>query len=210
MYNEIFNEDEHSKKDVQKIAINNNAVSLNLYDWVNSIIVAVVAVVILLTFCFRLIDVDGRSMEPTLINTDKVIVTNLFYTPNNGDVVVISHGEKYDKPLIKRVIATEGQTLDIDFENYKIYVDGVLIDEPYIQGETIEGNADIPDVVPEGKVFVLGDNRPVSLDSRSREVGLIDEESIIGKAQFVIIPHSYREGSLKPYLDLSKIRYIYE
>ena len=210
MYNEIFNEDEHSEKDVQKIAINNNAVSLNLYDWVNSIIVAVVAVVILLTFCFRLIDVDGRSMEPTLINTDKVIVTNLFYTPNNGDVVVISHGEKYDKPLIKRVIATEGQTLDIDFENYKIYVDGVLIDEPYIQGETIEGNADIPDVVPEGKVFVLGDNRPVSLDSRSREVGLIDEESIIGKAQFVIIPHSYREGSLKPYLDLSKIRYIYE
>lgn len=210
MYNEIFNEDEHSKKDVQKIVINNNAVSLNLYDWVNSIIVAVVAVVILLTFCFRLIDVDGRSMEPTLINTDKVIVTNLFYTPNNGDVVVISHGEKYDKPLIKRVIATEGQTLDIDFENYKIYVDGVLIDEPYIQGETIEGNADIPDVVPEGKVFVLGDNRPVSLDSRSREVGLIDEESIIGKAQFVIIPHSYREGSLKPYLDLSKIRYIYE
>lgn len=210
MYNEIFNEDEHSKKDVQKITINNNAGSLNLYDWVNSIIVAVVAVVILLTFCFRLIDVDGRSMEPTLINTDKVIVTNLFYTPNNGDVVVISHGEKYDKPLIKRVIATEGQTLDIDFENYKIYVDGVLIDEPYIQGETIEGNADIPDVVPEGKVFVLGDNRPVSLDSRSREVGLIDEESIIGKAQFVIIPHSYREGSLKPYLDLSKIRYIYE
>ena len=210
MYKEIFNEDEHSEKDVQKIVINNNAVSLNLYDWVNSIIVAVVAVVILLTFCFRLIDVDGRSMEPTLINTDKVIVTNLFYTPNNGDVVVISHGEKYDKPLIKRVIATEGQTLDIDFENYKIYVDGVLIDEPYIQGETIEGNADIPDVVPEGKVFVLGDNRPVSLDSRSREVGLIDEESIIGKAQFVIIPHSYREGSLKPYLDLSKIRYIYE
>ena len=210
MYNEIFNEDEHSEKDVQKITINNNAVSLNLYDWVNSIIVSAVAVVILLTFCFRLIDVDGRSMEPTLINTDKVIVTNLFYTPNNGDVVVISHGEKYDKPLIKRVIATEGQTLDIDFENYKIYVDGVLIDEPYIQGETIEGNADILDVVPEGKVFVLGDNRPVSLDSRSREVGLIDEESIIGKAQFVIIPHSYREGSLKPYLDLSKIRYIYE
>lgn len=210
MYNEIFNEDEHSEKYVQKIVINNNAVSLNLYDWVNSIIVAVVAVVILLTFCFRLIDVDGRSMEPTLINTDKVIVTNLFYTPNNGDVVVISHGEKYDKPLIKRVIATEGQTLDIDFENCKIYVDGALIDEPYIQGETIEGNADIPDVVPEGKVFVLGDNRPVSLDSRSREVGLIDEESIIGKAQFVIIPHSYREGSLKPYLDLSKIRYIYE
>lgn len=210
MYNEIFNEQEKSDKEIQKITINNDAISVNLYDWVNSIIVAVVAVVILLTFCFRLIDVDGRSMEPTLIDTDKVIVTNLFYTPNNGDVVVISHGEEYDQPLIKRVIAIEGQTLDIDFENNKIFVNGELVDEPYIQGETIKRDAEIPSVIPEGKVFVLGDNREVSLDSRSHEVGLIDEESIIGKAQLVIIPHSYRDGSLKPRLDLSKIRSIYE
>lgn len=210
MYNEIFNEEDKPQRDVQKIFVNNNVISTNLYDWVSSIIVAVVSVVILLTFCFRLIDVDGTSMESTLINTDKVVVTNLFYTPNNGDVVVISHGEEYDKPLVKRVIATEGQTLKIDFDNNKVYVDGELIDEPYIQGETIEGNAEIPSVIPEGKVFVLGDNRPVSLDSRYHEVGLIDEDSIIGKAQFVIIPHSYREGSLQPRLDLSKIRYIYE
>ncbi|MBQ8058175.1 MAG: signal peptidase I [Ruminococcus sp.] len=210
MYNEIFNEQEKSNKEIQKITINNDAISVNLYDWVNSIIVAVVAVVILLTFCFRLIDVDGRSMEPTLIDTDKVIVTNLFYTPNNGDVVVISHGEEYDQPLIKRVIAIEGQTLDIDFENNKIFVNGELVDEPYIQGETIKRDAEIPSVIPEGKVFVLGDNREVSLDSRSHEVGLIDEESIIGKAQLVIIPHSYCDGSLKPRLDLSKIRSIYE
>lgn len=216
-FNEIFNEENQKENTnsasddaVQKIEINNNFVSVNLYDWVNSIIVAVIAVVLLLTFCFRLIDVDGISMEPTLINTDKVIISNLFYTPNNGDVVVISHGEEYDKPLIKRVIATEGQSISIDFENNKVYVEGQLLDEPYIQGDTIQGDAEIPEVVPEGKVFVLGDNRARSLDSRYLKVGLIDETSIIGKAQFVIIPHSYRDGGLKPMLDLTKIRYIYK
>ncbi|MBQ4129319.1 MAG: signal peptidase I [Ruminococcus sp.] len=217
LYNDIFSEDEPSTKgnksfvsdEVQKVKLNSSVASLSLFDWANSIIVAIVAVVILLTFCFRLINVDGTSMESTLINRDKVIVTELFYTPENGDIVVISHGEEYDKPLVKRVIATEGQTLNIDFDNNKVYVDGELVDEPYIQGETIRGDAEIPEVIPEGKVFVLGDNRPISLDSRYHEVGLIDVDSIIGKAQFVIIPHSYKEGSLKPVLDLTKIRYIY-
>ena len=210
MYNDIFNDDEPNESSVIKVKLNTNQLSASLYDWVSSIIVAVVAVVILLTFCFRLIDVDGTSMEPTLINTDKVIVTNLFYTPEDGDVVVISHGELYDKPLVKRVIATEGQTLRIDFDNSQVYVDGVLIDEPYIQGLTVKGTAEIPEVIPEGKVFVMGDNRPVSLDSRYVEVGLIDEESIIGKAQFVIIPHTYKENSIVPSLDFTKIRYIYD
>lgn len=209
MYNEIFDENTVEDTQIQKIKLNKNAFSVSLYDWVSSIIIAVVAVVILLTFCFRLIDVDGTSMESTLINTDKVIVTDLFYTPDNGDVVVISHGEEYDKPLVKRVIATEGQTLKIDFETGEIFVDGQLLDEPYIQGETIQGNTEIPTVIPENKVFVLGDNRTVSLDSRYHEVGLIDELSIIGKAQFVVIPHSYREGILEPVLDFTKIRYIY-
>lgn len=211
MYNEIFNENEESGsyKEKQQLKLNDSLISANLYEWVSSIIVAVIAVVILLTFCFRLIDVDGTSMEPTLINTDKVIVSELFYTPDNGDVIVISHGEEYDKPLVKRVIATEGQSIQIDFDNNQVYVDGNLIDEPYIQGQTIRGDTEIPEVVPEGKVFVLGDNRPVSLDSRYHEVGLIDVDSIIGKAQFVIIPHSYTENSIEPKLDFTKIRYIY-
>ena len=210
LYNEIFDEEEHEVKEVQKVKLNNSLVSANVFDWVNSIIVAVIAVVILLTFCFRLIDVDGTSMEPTLINTDKVIVTNLFYEPDNGDVVVISHGEEYDKPLVKRVIATEGQTLRIDFDTNEVYVDGVLIDEPYIQGDTVQGDIEIPEVIPEGKVFVMGDNRPVSLDSRYHEVGLIDVDSIIGKAQLVVIPHKYIPTKLKPVLDLKNFRYIYE
>lgn len=208
MYNTIFDEND-VVKDKEQLKINNNPISTNLYDWANSIIVAVVAVVILLTFFFRLIDVDGTSMEPTLINTDKVIVSELFYTPDNGDVIVISHGEEYDKPLVKRVIATEGQSIRIDFDKNEVYVDGVLIDEPYIQGNTIRGDAEIPEVVPQGKVFVLGDNRPVSLDSRYHEVGLIDADSIIGKAQFVVIPHSYDENGMIPKLDFTKIRYIY-
>lgn len=208
-YNDSLNEEVSEELSVTRVKLNSNPVSTNIYDWVSSIIVAVIAVVVLLTFCFRIIDVDGRSMEPTLINTDKVVVTNLFYTPNDGDVVVISHGEEYDKPLVKRVIATEGQKIRIDFVNNEVYVDDKLIDEPYIQGETIPGDAQIPEVVPEGKVFVLGDNRGVSLDSRYQEVGLIDETAIIGKAQFVIIPHSYKDGNIKPSFDITKIRYIY-
>ncbi len=208
-YNDSLNEEVSEALSVTRIKLNSNPVSTNIYDWVSSIIVAVIAVVVLLTFCFRIIDVDGRSMEPTLINTDKVVVTNLFYTPNDGDVVVISHGEEYDKPLVKRVIATEGQKIRIDFIKNEVYVDDKLVDEPYIQGETIPGDAQIPEVVPEGKVFVLGDNRGVSLDSRYKEVGLIDETAIIGKAQFVIVPHSYKNGNIKPSFDITKIRYIY-
>lgn len=208
MYNETL-EEEVTATDVTRIKLNENVVSSNIYDWVNSIIVAVVAVVVLLTFCFRLIDVDGQSMEPTLINTDKVIVTNLFYTPENGDVVVISHAEHYDDPLVKRVIATEGQTLKIDFATNEVFVNGELVEENYIQGTTIEGDTEIPEVIPEGKVFVMGDNRSNSLDSRYEKIGLVDEDSIIGKAQFVIIPHTYKEGSMKPVFDITKIRYIY-
>lgn len=213
LYNEMFElNDEKSDADTIdkiKIEVNDSPVSSCVFDWVNSIIIAVVAVVILLTFCFRLIDVDGKSMEPTLINTDKVIVSDLFYTPNNGDIVVISHGVDYDKPLVKRIIATENQKLRIDFENNKVYVDDVLLDEPYIQGMTVEGTAKIPDVVPEGKVFVMGDNRSDSMDSRHKTVGLIDVESIIGKAQFVVVPHS-RDGVDGPVsLDFSKFGYLY-
>ena len=151
-------------------------------------------------------------MEPTLVNTDKVVITDLFYTPHDNDIIVISHAEEYNKPLVKRVIATEGQTLKIDFDKNEIYVDGKLLEEDYTMGDTIMGNIpeeDLPEVIPEGKVFVLGDHRDVSLDSRYEEIGLIDVESIIGKAQFVIIPHSYEPGSLLPVLDFTRIRYLY-
>ena len=113
---------------------------------------------------------------------------------DNYDIVVISHGAEYKKPIIKRVIATEGQTLELDYENEKIIVDGIEISEPYIKGTTFSGNYGnnvIPSVIPEGKIFVMGDNRQVSLDSRSTEIGLIDVKDVIGKAQVVAFPFDH-------------------
>ncbi|MCR5652670.1 MAG: signal peptidase I [Ruminococcus sp.] len=160
----------------------------SLYDWVHSLVFAVAIVVIILTFFLRLVDVSGTSMVPTLKHQDKVIVTNFFYTPKDGDIIVISHGAEYADPIIKRVIATEGQTLSIDFDKGTVKVDGKKLDEPYIQGFTHAEDAEIPEVIPKGKVFVMGDNRGVSLDSRSKEIGLIDVKDIIGKAQVVVFP----------------------
>lgn len=165
-----------------------------VFDWIRCIVFAIAIVVVCLTFVFRLVDVDGTSMNDTLQTNDKVIVTNLFYTPNNNDIVVISHGAEYKKPIIKRVIAKEGQTLKLDKENDRIIVDGVVIDEPYIKGTTFSGNFgnnEIPDVIPDGKIFVMGDNRQVSLDSRSTEIGLIDVKDVIGKAQVVAFPFDH-------------------
>lgn len=195
-----------------KIKLNQNEVVATVFDWLGSLFMALVIVLLIMTFGFRIIDVDGKSMEPTLIDTDKVAITDLFYTPHNGDIVIISHAEEYQKPLVKRVIATAGQELKLDYENNAVYVDGELLDEPYIQGMTVHG--DVPEselngIVPEGKVFVMGDNRGISLDSRYRQIGFIDESYIIGKAQLDVIPHAYDEnGVLK--LDLTKIRYVYK
>ena len=165
-----------------------------VYDWIRCIIFAIAIVVIVLTFVFRLVDVEGTSMCDTLQTKDKVIVTNLLYTPRDNDIVVISHGAEYKKPIIKRVIATEGQTLELDYENEKIIVDGIEIDEPYVKESTFSGNygnLTPPEVIPEGKIFVLGDNRRISLDSRSSEIGLIDVRDVIGKAQFIAFPFDH-------------------
>lgn len=207
-------DDAYEIPEEEKIVItpNTNKVTATVFDWLGSLLIALVCVLIVMTFCFRIIDVDGTSMEPTLINTDKVVITDLFYTPHNGDVIVISHGEEYPKPLVKRVIAIPGQTLRLDFEKNEVYVDGVKLDEPYIQGylkQADKSAEEINGVIPEGKLFVMGDNRTVSLDSRSKSIGLIDIDCVIGKAQLVVIPHSYSDnGSTK--LDLTRIRYIYE
>lgn len=192
------------------IRLNRSEAAATMFDWIGSLITALVVVLLVMTFCFRIIDVDGKSMEPTLIDTDKVVITNLFYTPHQGDIVIISHAEEYAKPLVKRVIATAGQDLRVDYEKNEVYVDGEKLDEPYIQGTTVRG--DIPEnelngVVPEGKVFVMGDNRSISLDSRYKQIGFIDEGSIIGKAQLDVIPHTYKDG--RPVFDFGGIRYVY-
>lgn len=166
-----------------------DSVTQSCYEWLHTLILAITVVMILLTFVFRLVNVDGQSMMDTLFDKDKVIVTNLCYTPECGDVVVISHGQNLNKPIIKRVIATEGQTLSIDFNTGTVVVDGAVLDEPYIKDLTVkQGDAEIPEVIPEDMIFVMGDNRNHSTDSRFTTVGLIGEDDIIGKAQFIIYP----------------------
>lgn len=165
----------------------------SVFEWVQPLLVALVVVTMLLTFVFRQVTVSGSSMENTLQNNDRLIISNLFYEPQVGDIVVISHGQKYNSPLIKRVIATEGQTLSIDFETGDVVVDGVLLDEPYTNGDTIrspQNPMEVPSVIPEGYVYVMGDHRNASLDSRSSDVGLIKKSDIMGKAEFRIFPFS--------------------
>ncbi len=191
LMNENEEESKASKSDKIQIEPNSSKSISIIYDWVQCVLIAFIAVAVLLTFGFRVINVDGDSMMNTLTNSDKVIVSELFYTPQDKDVVVISHGAQFQRPIIKRVIATAGQTLDINFETGEVVVDGVVIDEEYAVGETKKGNTEIPNVIPEGKVFVMGDNRSVSLDSRYEEIGLINETDIIGKAEFVFLPFNH-------------------
>ncbi|MBQ7521572.1 MAG: signal peptidase I [Clostridia bacterium] len=166
-------------------------ITQSCYEWLHTFIIAIALVVLVLTFIFRLVDVDGESMMDTLHDKDRLIVTNFLYKPDNGDIVVISHGQNLNKPIIKRVIATEGQSLKIDFQKGIVSVNGAVIDEPYIKALTTkQGDAEIPEVIPEGMVFVMGDNRNHSTDSRFSAVGLIPVTNIIGKAQFRISPFS--------------------
>ncbi len=159
------------------------------FEWVDSIITAIVVCILFLAFIFRIINVSGVSMMDTLLDGDKVIITDLLYKPSVGDIVVINRSEELSEPIIKRIIAKEGQSLSIDFDSGDVTVDGVVINEPYIKSATTKkGSGDIPEVIPKGYVFVMGDNRDRSKDSRSKEVGLINVENILGKAKFIIYP----------------------
>lgn len=171
-----------------KVAPNNSSATNTLYEWIHSIVVAIVIVVLLLTFVFRLINIDGTSMENTLKDSDKVILTNFFYEPEVGDIVVIPAGKYYDKPIIKRIIALEGQEVYINYITHEVFVDGILLEEDYISSETIskEGEIEYSITVGEGEAFILGDNRGVSFDSRYFDCVSVDD--IIGKAQFIIYP----------------------
>ncbi|MBQ5544239.1 MAG: signal peptidase I [Clostridia bacterium] len=172
---------------------------VELYEWLEAIAFALSIVVILFTFVFRVVSVSGPSMNPTLISGDRVILNSLFFTPSNGDIVVITQPNSHDnEPLIKRVIAVEGQTIALDPENDTVTVDGVVLNENYILEEDLKsaGNAyEYPLTVPKGKVFVMGDNRNDSFDSRADGLGMVDEDYIMGRAIFRIYPFE-RVGGL--------------
>ena len=171
-------------------------------DWLSTLVTSILVVVLLFTFFFRMVGISGSSMENTLQNKDRIIIRSAFYEPQAGDIVVISRDYiKEDdgtspEPIIKRIIATEGQEVFLDFENNLVYVDGVALQEPYIKGVLNEGRIPIqnPHVVKEGCVFVLGDHRTVSKDSRTAEVGDVDSRYILGKAMVRIFPLNEMKG----------------
>ena len=164
----------------------------DIYDWIYCLSVALIICVVIFAFFVRLIDVRGTSMNPTLSNGDKMLVSGMFYEPKAGDVVVFKKDE-YDpeRALVKRVIATEGQVINMDFDRGIVYVDGVPLEEDYIMEPTTNKIDFIgPQTVPEGCVFVMGDNRNASTDSRKKEIGMVDTRLILGRAYAVVYPLS--------------------
>ena len=176
------------------------------YEYVETFCYALALMMMLFLFVFRYVAVEGHSMDTTLNHEDKLIISDLFYKPKTGDIVVLnpeSHGDR-NEPIIKRVIATEGQTVYIDYANWEVYVDGQKLDEPYIQeakeetlkmfgegtimrlSDEMKYNSEF--VVGDGKIFVMGDNRNNSKDSRAREYGEIGENRILGKVIIRLAP----------------------
>lgn len=165
-----------------------------VYEWMQSILTALVVCVLVFVFAVRMVNVDGDSMYPTLENGDRVLISNLFYTPQQGDIVVLRKDTFMYEPIVKRVIAVEGQTIEFDFDKGTVTVDGVLLDEPYINEPTYRQiTCPTTVTVPEGCVFVMGDNRNNSTDSRlyeptGSEIGCVDVRLIQGRVYTTIFP----------------------
>lgn len=160
------------------------SVSSVIYSAVSTVLICIMCVFVLFTFIFRAVTVDGNSMNPGLHNGDKIIISNFLYTPDYGDIIVINREVGEDKAIIKRVVALGGDEINIDFTTHLITVNGKVITEKYQVTEPIshKGDFEFPLQVPEGCVFVLGDNRNDSRDSRFADVGFIALDEISGRA----------------------------
>lgn len=202
-------EEEKMKNKVQ------SSLTDDITDVLESIIFSIFIVLLVFTYLFRLSDVSGPSMEPTLKEKDRVVISSLFYTPEQNDIVIVD-SKNLDKLIVKRIIALEGQSVNIDFNEGIVYVDGKPVDEqlyvPSEDGSEPELQADhfvntlttsdmgafssYPVTVPENCVFVLGDNRNRSKDSKHSELGFVPEDEIVGRVIFRIAPFS-KFGTVK-------------
>lgn len=181
----------HEKNDREEIS---ETAWKSVFHWLYAIVGVFFVFVIVWTLFFNVVSVEGDSMKPTLRSGDKVLMSTFNYIPEQGDIIAVSMpGE--ESMLIKRVIATENQTVDIDYRNGSVTVDGVILDEKYVTelGSKIPNEIAYPYTVPSGCVFVLGDNRAESNDSRNVYIGSIDENRIVGKAVLRLYPFSDRD-----------------
>ena len=168
-----------------------DALKQDLFLWLQTMSIALVVLILLFTFVGRVVGVDGSSMEPTLQNGDLLLLQSIAYTPKQGDIVVLTKPfGQVDGAIVKRVIAVGGQQVDIDYDAGTVSVDGVVLDEPYINEIMMEpGYENITSVtVPEGSIFVMGDNRNHSSDSRDVDLGVVDNRYVLGRALWVVLP----------------------
>ena len=189
---EISPIDNKSKKDKQ------SPIS-SLIDYAEIFVIALSLVIVLFSFFLRICEVKGPSMENTLIEGEKLIVSNVAYTPKRGDIVVFHQTGTLNEPVVKRVIATAGETVDIDFDDYcrvtvtDVNGNKIVLDENDYKNldsnyATIKSDYELPYTVPEGCIFVMGDNRNHSTDSRSFMIGPVDERRVLGKVILRISP----------------------
>ena len=180
-----------------------------LYEWVQALVCSVLAAVLLFAFGARVVGVSGDSMRNTLQNGDLLLVVNslLCGEYRRGDVGIAAKPTfENGEPIVKRVIATEGQTVDVDFDGGVVYVDGTALQEPYIRESTYlsEGTA-FPLTVPEGCVFLMGDNRNGSRDSRDPELGAVDTRCLIGRAVFLLLPGKTAELGMREWSRIGRL-----
>ena len=183
--------DRHEEPEKKEELSGGDSLKLDLYFWLQALVAALELLILVFTFVGRIIGVSGSSMVPTLHDGDMLLLQSIGYTPKQGDVVVLTKEfDAADGPIVKRVIATGGQHVVIDYAAGTVTVDGKVLDEPYINepmnlpmGESI---TDV--VVPEGSIFVMGDNRNHSSDSRDVTLGTVDERYVLGRAIWVLLP----------------------
>ena len=168
----------------------------DLYAWLQALTFALLILMVIFTFFGRIIGVDGSSMLPTLTNGDLLFLQCAGYEPEQGDVVVLHKAfSATGEPIVKRVIATGGQSVHIDYGTSTVYVDGEALNEPYLGEPMLQpGSASMQETdwdIPEGSVFVMGDNRNNSSDSRESSLGPVDNDYVLGKALVVLFPFSH-------------------
>ena len=198
--NEQLNNDTEAAIDKASQPSNDKKASFwkGVIEQLELVVIAFAIIILVFSFAVRTCEVSGASMEDTLYNKETVLISNLFYSPKRGDIIVFHQtGDKYNEPIVKRVIGLPGDTVKIEYVNQSMIVtvttaDGIseVLSEDYIKYDGPNYYTNSETYVKEGHLFVLGDNRSISADSRSANIGLVDERRVLGKVVFRITPLS--------------------